>query len=104
VLISKQTLKQNFEYSQTFVVNPALMYCIIELFSAVGCNICWKVEEIVKRHHLDNIEQLNSSVLPLLQTLSKNPLDLKDICRIKIRNTLGRNIMEHISKIKTSYL
>jgi hypothetical protein len=75
------------------------MYCIIELFSAVGCNICWKVEEIVKRHHLDNIEQLNSSVLPLLQTLSKNPLDLKDICRIKIRNTLGRNIQKNLFKL-----
>ena len=83
----------------TSILNPALMYCIIELFSAVGCNICWKVEEIVKRHHLDNIEQLNSSVLPLLQTLSKNPLDLKDICRIKIRNTLGRNIQKNLFKL-----
>lgn len=81
----------------TSIFDPDLMVCIIELFSAVGCNMSEHLIECIKTQHENRVEESNRIIVPLLQKLSKTPRSLKNLCRITIRHNLGIQFTKKLS-------
>lgn len=80
----------------TSILDPPLLMCMVELFVAAGCSVTKKTIEVVKRHHSDNLDRLET-LLGYFEFVTSKPLNLKDLCRISVRTALGLNCRDGAS-------
>lgn len=83
----------------TSILDPSLMLCAIEIFVAAGCPITKQTIDVVKRYHSDNLDCL-TDLFKYMDLLVYQPKCLKDICRIRIRETLGLRFKDCVSRLK----